>query len=43
VVIGVRSNMAKLVILTSKKRATYLKKHLAKEHPITKGNMEIRK
>lgn len=33
----------KLTIRLSKARATRLKAHLEKEHPITKGKMSIRK
>ena len=35
--------MVKLQIKLSKARAIRLEKHLAKEHPITKGKMSIRK
>ena len=35
--------MTKLVILLSKKRAVRLKKHLEKEHPMTKGKIKLRK
>jgi hypothetical protein len=33
----------KLEITLSKARATRLKSHLAKEHPMTKGKMKLRK
>lgn len=33
----------KLVINTSKKYGMWLKKHLSKEHPKTKGKIEVRK
>lgn len=35
--------MVKLEIRLSKARAVRLEKHLAKEHPITKGKMRIKK
>ena len=35
--------MVKVVIETSKKYAKYLKPHLEKEHPKTKGKISIRK
>lgn len=35
--------MAKLIIKLKKSQATRMKKHLAKEHPITKGKMKITK
>ena len=35
--------MVKLIIKLSKQRASRLKKHLEKEHPITKGKMRISK
>ena len=35
--------MVKLQIELSKARALRLEKHLAKEHPITRGRMSIRK
>ena len=33
--------MARVVIETSKKYAEYLKKHLPKEHPKTKGKIRV--
>jgi len=35
--------MVKLIIRTNKKYADYLKKHLEKEHPKTKGKIKIRR
>jgi len=35
--------MAKIVITLSKKRADYLARHLAIEHPMTKGKIKIMK
>jgi hypothetical protein len=35
--------MVKIVIKTDKKYANYLKPHLEKEHPKTKGKISIRK
>jgi hypothetical protein len=33
--------MARLIIHLSKKRAVRMKKHLEKEHPMTKGKMKV--
>lgn len=33
----------KVTIITSRKYGSYLKKHLEKEHPKTKGKIKLRK